>query len=1160
MSYMNQPPGGGYQQPGYNSYAPPQGQAPPNAYGSYSNQPSQQGGSPAGAPPPPGPGKPPAGGAYGDNRPPQNSYGGSSMNGPSSGPPPSGPSNNQFGAPRPMGGYPLQGQRPAGPGQGLPGQGPPGQGQRAPPPMGGQPPQGQPQQNLPGSYQQTRPPVSSSQTGFYQPGAPPPPGGAQPMKQVTNQMSAMNVSGGPPRPGYNMGGPVGGPPPSTSGGYGAPPPPTSGGYGAPPPPSSQAPPSGYQGQPPTSYAPGPSTNNYSSAPPPSSSYTGAPPTNTNYGQPSTGGPPLLSSYAGAPPPTSMGQGPAYGAGAPPQMGSSMTPPATPPGTGQVGPQGMGYQAGGPPPPGGMGMPPQGGVGGYGQPPGPGGMQPQPQAQQPAPKRLDPDQMPSAIQVIDDDRKTRGGQQFITNLRGQVPPLVTTDFQVVDQGNASPRIIRSTMYSIPCTQDLVKQSQIPIGVVISPFAEMINNENQPPILDHGPNGPVRCNRCKAYMCSFMTFVEGGRRFQCAFCGGLTEVPPEFFQPLDHMGKRVDMYDRPELSLGTYEFLATTDYCKNNTQPNPPAYIFMIDVTYQSMKTGMVNLLCQRLKTLLDDLPKEHGAKESNIRVGFVTYDTTLHFYNVNSALAQPQMLVVSDINDVFMPLLDGFLVRLSESRACIESLLDQIPEMFAETRETESMLGPVVQAGLEALKAADTSGKLLLFHSSLAILEAPGKLKNRDDRKLLGTDKEKTVLTPQINFYTKLGQDCVTSGCSVDTFLFPNSYVDVATVGQVSTLTGGQCYKYSYFQAANDGERFISDLTRNLTRETGFDAVLRVRTSTGIRPTDFYGNFHMSNTTDVELASIDCDKAVTVEIKHDDKLQEDVGAFIQTAVLYTSVSGQRRLRVINLSLNCCSQMADMYRNCETDTIINFLAKYAVRGVLNSNPKAIRDSVTNRCANILACYRKNCATPSSHGQLILPECMKVLPLYVNCVMKSDAFSGTTDITTDDRSWLMQTVLSMDVVSTHAYFYPRLIPVHDIDVNSEDVPSAVRCSIERFQDQGVYLLENGLMLFMWIGLHVNNDWVQNVFGVTSPAQINIESHQLLERDNQTSRRLRSMIDVLRSERPRYMKLTLVRQRDTLEPWFKHFLMEDKGSNASASYVDFLVHMHREIRSILS
>lgn len=36
-----------------------------------------------------------------------------------------------------------------------------------------------------------------------------------------------------------------------------------------------------------------------------------------------------------------------------------------------------------------------------------------------------------------------------------------------------------------------------------------------------------------------------------------------------------------------------------------------------------------------------------------------------------------------------------------SLLDQIPEMFADTRETETVFGPVIQAGLEALKVFKT---------------------------------------------------------------------------------------------------------------------------------------------------------------------------------------------------------------------------------------------------------------------------------------------------------------------------------------------------------------------------------------------------------------------------------------------------------------------------
>lgn len=37
---------------------------------------------------------------------------------------------------------------------------------------------------------------------------------------------------------------------------------------------------------------------------------------------------------------------------------------------------------------------------------------------------------------------------------------------------------------------------------------------------------------------------------------------------------------------------------------------------------------------------------------------------------------------------------------------------------------------------------------------------------------------------------------------------------------------------------------------------------------------MNNTTDVELAGLDCDKAVTVEFKHDDKLSEETGALMQ----------------------------------------------------------------------------------------------------------------------------------------------------------------------------------------------------------------------------------------------------------------------------------------------
>ncbi|XP_036402528.1 protein transport protein Sec24C-like isoform X2 [Megalops cyprinoides] len=1028
--------------------------------------------------------------------------------------------------------------------------------QGPPPSVYGAPPSSQ--QSFPGSAPPSRPPFS---------GAAPPP--SQQSFSTAPPASQPPFSGAPPPPSQPS---FGGPPPPSQPPFAAGPPPTSQPQLTPGPPPSQPPFTG--APPPTSqsqFPGGPPLQPPVSQP---TSYHSAPPPATGFPPPPGGATPSLPGMQGPPLPHQSLSGPAM-----PQPNHMAGPP------GQPGMQGM---PPGPPTSGVPGPPPQAGLQGYqpqqngaygqirgpqpgypgsypgqqsfgGQPPGP-APAPAPAPAPPPQKRLDPDSIPSPIQVIEDDRANKSSEPFTTGVRGQAPPLVTTTFQVRDQGNASPRFIRCTAYNMPCTSDMAKQSQVPLAAVIKPLATLPPDETPPYTVDHGESGPIRCNRCKAYMCPYMQFIEGGRRFQCAFCSCVTEVPPHYFQHLDHTGKRVDCYDRPELSLGSYEFRATVDYCKNNKLPQPPAYIFLIDVSYNAVRSGLLSIICEELKTLLDFLPRENPEGDSSVRVGFVTYNKVLHFYNVKGSLAQPQMMVVSDVADMFVPLLDGFLVNVAESRAVINSLLEQIPDMFADTRETETVFGPVIQAGLEALKAADCAGKLFIFHSSLPIAEAPGKLKNREDKKLVGTDKEKSLLQPQISFYGNLAKECVGQGCCVDLFLFPNQYVDVATLGVVPVSTGGSVYKYTYFQAQTDRERFLNDLRKDVQKNVGFDAVMRVRTSTGIRATDFFGSFYMSNTTDVELAGLDCDKTVAVEFRHDDKLSEETGALMQCAVLYTSCSGQRRLRIHNLAVNCCTQLADLYRNCETDTLINFFAKSAYRSVLSHPTKTVRDSLVNQCAQILACYRKNCASPSSAGQLILPECMKLLPVYLNCVLKSDVLHPGADVSLDDRAYLRQLVGCMDVAETHVFFYPRLLPLQKLDAESDTLPVAVRDSEERLSKGGVYLLENGLNLFLWVGANVQQELLQNIFGISAFGQIDPNMTTLPELDNPFSRRLREIVASFRAQRSRYMKLMVVKQEDKLELIFRHFLVEDKSSSGGASYVDFLCHMHKEIRQLLS
>lgn len=53
-------------------------------------------------------------------------------------------------------------------------------------------------------------------------------------------------------------------------------------------------------------------------------------------------------------------------------------------------------------------------------------------------------------------------------------------------------------------------------------------------------------------------------------------------------------------------------------------------------------------------------KSSLRIGFATYDQTIHFYNLKSDIGHPEMLVVGDVKDVFVPLVDGFLVTLEEA--------------------------------------------------------------------------------------------------------------------------------------------------------------------------------------------------------------------------------------------------------------------------------------------------------------------------------------------------------------------------------------------------------------------------------------------------------------------------------------------------------------------
>ncbi|XP_030193666.1 protein transport protein Sec24D-like [Gadus morhua] len=137
-------------------------------------------------------------------------------------------------------------------------------------------------------------------------------------------------------------------------------------------------------------------------------------------------------------------------------------------------------------------------------------------------------------------------------------------------------------------------------------------------------------------------------------------------------------------------------------------------------------------------------------------------------------------------------------------------------------------------------------------------------------------------------------------------------------------------------------------------------------------------------------------------------------------------------------------------------------------------------MLACYRKNCASPSAASQLILPETMKVFPVYMNSLMRTAPLVGSTELSTDDCAHQRLVVMAMGVEDTQLLLYPRLIPLHNMELEGEAVPSPLRCSEDRLSDGGAFLLENGHALFLWLGQACPPELIQGLFNLPSLAHL--------------------------------------------------------------------------------
>ena len=788
------------------------------------------------------------------------------------------------------------------------------------------------------------------------------------------------------------------------------------------------------------------------------------------------------------------------------------------------------------------------------------------------RNIDPGQMPhpsasmSPTQVFETRRENTHN----------IPPAVDVPIVVRDTGGAGPRHMRCSLNTVPQGGDMVKSAAIPFVVVINPLQLPEPNDTPIGVVDAGPTGPLRCQECKAYVCPFMKWCQGGRAMECCFCGALSEVPPEHFSGLTLENRRVDYDDRPELRCGSVEFIVGGPYQVRN--PIPPTYLFMIEVTAGAIVSGATACACASIGQLVEELP---GGDRT--RVGIVTFDSRVHFYsfqnprntNANGSnpadsgnlddakgdhVSTPQMFVMSDVDDPFSVLGDRALVNATTHRGALKALLESIPKIFSGSQAGESAGGAALKASVETLKAG-VGGRIVALVSSLPHRGALA-LRPREAGRPPTERDSLEVMHPEGKGYGQLASDAAEHQISVDVFALSQGYVDLATLTTLCSTSSGTAYRYNPFNPSADASRFHNDLRWCLIRPQGLEAVGRLRVSRGLSIDSYVGAFHRRNPTDLHFPSVSCDHSIAAKIVHEHRLQEGSDIYLQYALLYSALDGTRRVRVHTLALPVTRSLGTVFRGADLESYLSYIARKVSNQLAGRTLVACKDVIVKAIVDTLASYRNYCAASSSSAQLILPESLKLLPLYGLGLMKLPCFR--TDARADSRAIWASRLLSLGADRIVSAVYPRLIPLHTLLTRQPSaplIPDRLWVTAEKLDSDGIYLMENGFDAFLYVGSNVSSETCSALLGTTSIDAVDVKTWaDVVDVGTPLSKSVVEVLGEIRRQRRSSMHLRLVRKGVQTEAAFYASLIEDRAPSTGMSYIEFLCHLHRQIQNKLN
>jgi len=731
---------------------------------------------------------------------------------------------------------------------------------------------------------------------------------------------------------------------------------------------------------------------------------------------------------------------------------------------------------------------------------------------------------------------------------------TTPGQFVppDRQNCHPDVMRCTLKSVPQSQNLLTKVKLPFGIVVHPFKDLCSL----PVISAG--SIVRCRRCRTYINPFVSFSDE-RKWRCNMCFALNEAPEEFL--LHPVNKSYGMpHTRPECTNSTIEFIAPQEYMLR--PPQPAVYLILLDVSHAAIETGYLQLVCDTLLEYLDQLPGD-----LRTMIGFITYNRTLHFYRFSEGATRPEMMVVSDVDDIFLPTEDNLMANLNENKEQIEELLRQLPQVHSNdqvgTEDTYSALGAALEAGFKLV--SNYGGRISVFQQSIPSV-GPGKLQSREDPNSRAGQKVDTALiNASTDYYKKMALESITSQVAIDFFFMNSQYLDISTLSCASRFSGGDVHYYPGLHVKHNPmevERFMRDLDRYFTRKIGFESVMRVRCSKGLTIHNFHGNCFVRSNDLMVLANINPDAGFAAEVKIEESLTDISSVCFQAALLYTSSKGERRIRIHTICLPVVKTAQEVIENVDCVAAVTLLSKMAVRKAMSGSLLDSRDALMNALIDLLKVY-KECAKekamlPTSGNGVFVPPALRLFPLYIHALLKHPSLRVGISTSLDQRVYSMLLLGMQPAKYLMQSVHPDLYRVDNLPEleETEAMPDLLPLSSEYISKNGAYLLDCGWSMYLLIGRMCHHEFIKQVLDESQFSDIKEPMYFIPELENEQSKGFSAFIEHLQESRPHHAPIRVIRDDVRERHLFMSHMLQDR-TESSTSLQEFLMHLSQKVNA---